>query len=301
MAIREAINSFLRSSLGGAGGPKHNDNMGQRRLLVILLIVATALVDLGIAGPFLDFGVPDSGGVDRRFFVFLGLAVSQVNLLAALCAWTTIPVSWGLAGIVLTSACLSRLGGSFAGVNLERNRTIAAVVLLTSAVMAIALTSILRIVGLRIVTMRASGTLNDQAERPRFQFTLGRMFAWITSTAVILGVVRYTMDYQTIRKYAWWAELIEICLIHSSLAVIAVWAVLAADYRVRRILLFSLATLLALIVVGRQLWNDFRMASFFILPQFAWLLAATRVLRVAGYRLVRRGALVESAPPAADA
>lgn len=277
--------------------------MGQRRLLVVLLIVATGLVDLGIAASFMGSSATSSGhSADAHwwFIPFVGLAMSQVNLLAALVGWGAIRLPWGLVGVVLTAGYLAVLLLAFgmrAGVASEMTEGM--VFLLANAATAFGLASVTRAIGLRMVVTRRKGTPIGGAEGPRFQFTLGHMFAWITSTAVVLGILRYTVHFEAIPRLGPWRELATICLTYSAFAIVAGLIMLGLNQLVTRIVFLGLVTVLMLPV--QQWLSDlpFEPAGCITLPQFVWLLAATLVLRVAGYRLVRRGAIsgTEASPP----
>ncbi len=273
--------------------------MAQRRLLVILLIVATGLVDLGIVAPFAN---PDAASPEFRVGLtglLIGLAISQVNLLVALIAWGAVSLRWGLLGVVLASVCLGGLARLLFGphfVGGTDTRTAVMVILLGQAATTLVLASIARALGSRIVTTGSSSGPIDGIERPRFQFTLGRMFAWITSTAVILGILRYTMHYQTIAALPFGRGLVVACLIHAVLTLLAGWTLLAVNPLSTGILLLGVLTAIVLPIEQSLAGGHWDEVAELVLPQFVWLLAAMVVLRVAGYRLVWRRMRDETAP-----
>ena len=274
----------------------HNSSMGQRRLLVILLIAATVLVDLAVGAWARINYRPGLLPLHWVFMVFLGLAISQANLAAALPGLGMIPLPWGLASVVLTTACLSGLSWLLSGGPNQVTRMM--VLLLANAIAVLAATAVARMAGARIVATATGVPPAGRGDRPRFQFTLGRMFAWTTCTAVILGILQYTMRYELIPTLGPWHELVVVCLVHPALALAAVWTVLALRPSARRITLLGLALVIAILADNAFLHPpDLTAVVILVLPQLAWLVAALVVLRVAGYRLVRLCAPSATATP----
>lgn len=268
-------------------------------MLVVLLIVATMVVD----GVMVAWGPRGEGRPpDGAVLALTGLACSHVNLVAALAALGAIPLPSGLACVVLIALCLSGVVVLACGPLPPPDFPVFAAVLLMQVVVTLATTFVARIAGARILVVAPPTSVSEHGQRAKFQFTLGRLFDWVTCTAIILGVLRYTIDPQTPElRDIWDGPLAAATVVHPALAIIAMGAVLTALPWGTRATLLVLATGTAIVADHCYVFDDVERAVTFALPQVAWLVAALAVLRVAGYRLVRRGAIAAGTSPTAGA
>lgn len=117
----------------------------------------------------------------------------------------------------------------------------------------------------------------------------------MTSTAILVGIGRYAIDPELAADtniLRW--SFVMIYPSHSVVTVIALWTVLAVRPSAWRFIFFGVATILALGVIHEVLDDGIGILVPLILPQLVWLAVALIVLRMAGYRLVRRGALADT-------
>jgi len=263
-------------------------------MLIALLVAATVVFDValfwGVSLDYLDYQL-GLGGPRLDGVVFLALTISQANLLAIWVALGQTPLPWRLAGAALAIGFLGGLEPVFNYRN-EGPAGVALVVaiLLVHAVAVVAGSCILRLAGVILVSTTHPTGVEGQARRKSpFQFPLRRMFAWMTSTAVVLAVFRCMVDYAPPRDLPNWSSLLVASVADAALALTAAWAVLGTWHPALGMLTLG-ATTAAVIGVNYH-WAELTPlfdCSVFVLLQVLWSLASLAVVRVAGYRLVWR-------------
>ena len=276
--------------------------MQNNRLLIALLLVALVSVNLvtfSIVGS-LDGSQPLE--LNPAVIVLFSLAMSQVGLLAAWASFGNSSLPWRMICLIIAVASWSGLIaiGLNSGPSLENEagfggspvRKIAAgwtVLLLGQTIAVLLPLSIARLQGLRLRQEGSDASYGENGNRRsrRFQYSLAYMLSWTTALAVILGLVKYNVDYRVLPSYptAWW-DLALLSIGHGCLVLAAIQAVL----RTRQAALWSVLLVLTTVaaIAGDRLTGIVpRLALWMCVLEVAWLLAILGVLRVAGYRLAR--------------
>lgn len=156
------------------------------------------------------------------------------------------------------------------------------------AVMILAGLLLVQAVEIRLVASSPGAAM----ERPRLQFSLASMLSWITATAVVLGLYKWTSQY----RYSLFLNLsLVICAgaiiaSQAALALAALWAMLGtARCRLRIFALCIVASgagFVWVLAFGDSTGDAWPATGMF-LADTAWLVLSLAVVRVAGYRLVR--------------
>ena len=132
---------------------------------------------------------------------------------------------------------------------------------------------------------------NFEPEERRWQFSLGHLFAWLTATAVALGMLRYTSDFNSPTAGRHLNEIILIGSCNAAVSLATFWATISHRGLVWRVAVVCLAAggvlSLPLLRGGGVDGSAFAWAVLWIL-QVVWLLVWLFVLRAAGIRFVRR-------------
>ena len=176
----------------------------------------------------------------------------------------------------------------------RENSTTTAILYLLQAAVIVAALGVARMAGVRLVLV-SRGVLPDESlvRRPRLQFSLGYLLSWVTAVAVALGSMSYVLEYRHILPSFRdeWAPLAALSLGDAAIALGALWMALGARTPALRTIVLCLAVLATLAVwyLAIGLGEDWIGVSI-LLVQILWLLASLAVVRVAGYRLVRRAA-----------
>ena len=261
--------------------------MQASRLLMFLLLLAAVLVDLvmlsavgSFAGGFFHWPHP-------LLAVLFSLAFSQVSMAAVWAGLSNTSLPWRLAGLVgvvtVWSVALARdanVGGY--------GRNDWGVLLLGHALFILSILLVVRARGGRLANRLKTKV---EPEERRWQFSLGHLFAWLTATAVSLGLLRYTIDFDSPIAGRYWPEILVFGLCNAVVTLAALWAVLGGKRMVSRVVVLCLAAggVLSLPLLYDNAIADIHIswAMLWIL-QIVWLAAWLFVLRTAGIRFVRR-------------
>ena len=268
-----------------------NWGMRSARFLVCLLLVAAVLVDLAAL-----LMVRAAGGADLEWphpllAGLFSLAFSQVNLVTFWAAMGRSILPWRLAALAAVVTLWSlALAVAARGAGLGYTSDDWTFLLAGPPVVLLVLLSFFRVRGWRLAHL-------DQVEpmeaKTPLQFTLGYLLAWITATAITLGMFRWTVDFELLIAggYDWSVgpDVIAVILLNSGLGLATVYGVLGAAGMVFRALVILLSAGIAVIATTRLPNSpEYSQAFAFLwLLEVLWLVAALSVLRVAGFRLKR--------------
>ncbi len=263
--------------------------MSVSRSLLALLVAAAAFADLAVLSRVNPARHPGLAWPDLRLALLFSLVFAQVGLTAiwAVLGRTVLP--WRMAGLVAVVVGWS--------VTLAAVLPGAVADLVTDDAWGVQLLLQAGWVGAVLVPARACGgrlavVPTRRAERGlrRFQFSLGYLFAWITSTAVVLGLWKFTFDlFPLDASSRFWQEAVAIGAVHAALALMAVWAVLDSRCWCVRLQAAGITAVPVVLVFAfwiRQAGREALLALLVLwLLEAFWLGFAVYVVRVAGYRL----------------
>ncbi|MGI6415120.1 MAG: hypothetical protein ACOX1P_05570 [Thermoguttaceae bacterium] len=262
--------------------------MSESRILILFLVLATVAVDA-----VLLFQSPaERQWPESSAAVLLGMACGQVNLATVwavlgrrLLAWrlaalVTVPIGWSLA---------IDLAADFRGVSGYETAGSWAVHLFAQAVLLAPVLLVFRMRGGRLSFRSSAATASPSR---RLQFTLGRLFGWLTASAIVLSAVKSVVGLWNVRAgdFDWWGILI-LGLVSAAIGLVLVW-VLLDTRRLSARLAAALATAIPAIVAAgyasgvadeRRLWAVIQLWLVVAL----YCSAAMGVLRVAGCRTGR--------------
>ena len=283
--------------------------MRQARLLILLLVAATVLVDL-VALSVLAYneGFPVVWP-HPALLVLYSLSLSQVSLAALWSGFGARSLPWRVMGLVLTIVFWGALVAAWVTPDERAElQTIWIVLLLAQTVGILVPLSIARLKGLKLLSPSTAGSTGQTVcGRPLLQFSLGYLLSWITAVAVVLGLLQYTVDYRfllSILQHLWW-EISVVSVGHAGLGLAALWAMLGTRRPALRTSVVALTTA-AVIVAWKESEdadvNDLVRYAALCLLDLLWLVASLWVVRVAGYRVVRRprAGLEQSPGPEGD-
>jgi len=287
--------------------------MKNARLLAILLVAATVLVDLVALSAAADsHGFPPEWPHPARV-VLVALAMSQVSLAAIWMGWGRAWLSWRTLILVLTVVVWSRLMAwsvqpdsadtlwnalvavwfSSRGILSEpdgiiRPATMYGQVLSAQCLGFLVPSCLVRIAGAKLIresdVQQPDETIRN---RRRSQFSLGYLLSWMTVLAVSLGALQHAFDYRFLWDFggwSWWSWWV-FPLAYAALALAALWTALGTRRPWLRCVALALTTVGGIAAVDRLAVT--RAYTAFCVLQVAWLLASLWVVRVAGYRIVR--------------
>jgi hypothetical protein len=275
-------------------------------LLVILLVVATLLVDLAVVSaaathPFLPFG-----WLHPALAALFALGFAQVGLVAVWTGFGGKSLPWRILALVLIVGLWSRLLAWFIA---ERDHVSTATtnwicaLLAQTAVILVPLWAV-RFRGVRLIRAEAANPSAAIANcRGPLQFSLRYLLSWITVLAVVLGLAQYTVEFEELAEALihGWRELGVFSLGHGGLVLAGFWAVLGTK-RLGVRCLVAVATTAATIAVN-HLWTGIEelwLYSGLCVLQLLWVVGSLWVFRVAGYRMtrMRRAPQVQAEEPA---
>jgi len=258
--------------------------MRHDRLLIGLLLLATALVDCAVLWSCTASRSPPR--LEVQFFTLHSLALSQTSLAAIWAGLGKRSTPWRLVGVFLLAVLWSR--GLAATVFWLSTIMACFLLLLPQAVMVVVLLWIARPFGVRVVRGTEPPPAENVGWRP--QFSLRHLFAWTTATAIVLGVSTWVFRdgpelLQWLRERAVWeAQVFNAC--NALMAFATLWAALSNRALARRISVLLLILVAAFALLPRlpggpkpTLW------ALILTLQSVLLLASLWVFRVAGYRL----------------
>ncbi len=258
------------------------------RLLVPLLVLATLAIDLA----FVNLLADDTVWPATMAAVIMGLAAGQINLatlwgvLGAGCLpWRlavllVVPVGWGV--VIARSAPRIQAGYDLAAVW--------GVHLLTQTVLLVSILALVRLCG--AVLMPANQRPVPDTGPLRRQFTVRYLFAWLTSTAIAMSVLKTAFDRARLDGFDFhWIEIVILNLVGAMIGLACVW--LTVDSRGRKArLAATLVTALPAAPVVAAMPLLVHSAAVLKAVLLLWLVAALYsalaciVLRMAGLRLI---------------
>ena len=269
--------------------------MRSARFLVCLLLLAAVLVDLAVMSAFYAVDYRDLQWPDPFLVVLFSLAFSQVGLVAIWAALGGTPLPWRLAGMVSVVALWSLgLAAAAEGSLTKSGKTDWTVLLLVHSLLFLA---ILLTVRSRGGWLLARTHVDSPSVRPRYQFSLGYLLAWLTATAIGLGMLRWSIDREDLNwdPGYWIGNVAALSSGNLVLAFAALWSVMGTKSLIHRSLTMCSATAIVtglywLVALQPDRFVGLTVLSFL---QAMWLVAGLGVFRVAGYRFVRPGRVVE--------
>jgi hypothetical protein len=270
--------------------------MRHARVLILLLLLATVLVDLVAV---LNAGTEPRPGAPTPFWIaILSLPMSQVCLLAAWAALGNTPAPWRAVGLVIPLAVWSKVTASLLMASIApAPETITSqwtFFLLMEALAAVCLLGVARAAGLHGTGAAYPAQAEAAASRRPFQFSLGYLFGWLTAAAIVLAGLGYTFSLSQLDLRA--RDLREM----ATMAALNVGMLLGALYAMLGTRRWLLRWLVAIVPGAAAAWLSLpREPLWAILVgcTAAWIVGSLAVVRAAGYRLAwRRGGFPAQSP-----
>lgn len=258
--------------------------MRSSHLLVVLLVLAALSADSAALSIVNAERISQLRWPDLRIAVLVSLAFSQVSLAAIWAAAGRCPLPGRLTMLVGAVASWSgALERSLAG-GLSGFRQNESIVLLSAQSLLVAAP----LVGYRVFRRRPRGRLGDfRRNRSRSQFSLAYLLAWMTATAVILGLIRDSVGESPLSsgpRALNWMDLGILTTCNTLVALAVFWASYGGCARRWRATLALLA-IVAVVFLYRTLANSAaHLAALVLLTllEALWLLVMLGVTRVAG-------------------
>jgi hypothetical protein len=267
--------------------------MKNPRLLVVLLLAATVLVD-GVALSVVSSGreyVRPPGSAELFLF---SLGMGQVSLVAI---WTALggrSLPWRVLALALTIMAWARLL-AWSLLDAEEVlwwQTLYNLLLAAQSAGVVLPLFVARFARLELTRASDADRTQRTAAGPSgLQFSLRYLLSWITVVAVVLGLFQYAFNYRALWALgaADWRELAVHSLGDAALALAAFWVALGARRPVLRAIALPLTTAAVIAVYNTVL----RMPTFWVfvglcVVQVVWLVGSLWVFRVAGYRIAWR-------------
>jgi len=276
------------------GRPKQNGGMKSARVLILLLMAATVLVNLSVLARF-GLGMrPRDNWPSLLVLTIYALATSQASLAAI---WLALGRSW--LSLRLLAAVLVAVAWSV----LMDFPMETAIPMLRAAWFTLLATQ-MALAGIPLALARACG-LSVAQERTRFapvdahaalrpaQFSLLYLLSWITSVAVMLGTVQWVCLGLSFRA---WHDLEDFDLVlviaagNALLALAVLWGALGARWLIVRVLLPPVLAVAVVFAIAAIALHEVDLPPFVVFYFLEMLLLASSlaVVRIAGYRLVWR-------------
>ena len=262
--------------------------MKQARLLISLLLLATLSVDLAV---LVLVSVDESDWPELLVAVLFALAFSQVSLASIWVALGRLSAPWRLTGAFLVVAAWS--------VALSYNLlaywdTIEwMAMLLIQALVILGPMLVLRASGVSCVrATEESPATEGQDDHGKRQFSLRYLFAWITATAIVLGIAQYSTRQETLPpwNYNLWGEAGVFAAVHIVITCSSLWIAFGTRWLILRVILLAMIVLAT--AIGPHLLNyiaDDRSIAISLMfgMELLLMLVSFWVIRVAGYRVKR--------------
>ena len=281
--------------------------MGHVRLLVILLVVATLLVDLVVVSVVASHQIVPTGRPHPGVDALSTLCIAQVGLVAIWTGFGGKSLPWRILALILTIGLWSRLLAWTDDFYDDASVVNACTCLLVAQSIVILIPlGALRLRGVRLVRSCDEHPSEQVAPaRGPLQFSLGHLLSWITVVGVVLGLAQYTLEFEELMGLLsanrWVLPVVAVG--HGGLVLAGLWAVLGTA----RLRLRWLVALVAVAgtIVATLLWpghQDPLTYSGLCLVQVLWVVGSLSVFRVAGYRMTRlsRGPRIEAEQPPAS-
>lgn len=263
------------------------------RLLVILLVVATLLVDLVVVSSVVaSHQIAPADWPHPAAIALFSLCMAQVSLIAIWTGFGGKSLPWRILGLVLAIGLWSRL----LAWTVDRPDHVSMATDWTCLLLAQSVVILLPLWAARLRGVRLVRASNARPSEPvalgrcRFQFSLGYLLSWITVLAVVLGLAQYTLEFEELMRvliFAWWVVPV-FAVSHAGLALAGLWAVLGTARPWLRWLVVVLT--IAATVVANHVWLEIEEIWTYTglcVLQLLWVMASLSVFRVAGYRMTR--------------
>lgn len=256
--------------------------MRANRILIPLLILATLTYDLVLVSCLTE----RHRWPDPLVAGLLGLAAGQVTLATLwgvlgrdhlpwrIAVPLSVPLAWGLAILLAQGKVIPAY----------RAPVEVAVRLLIQSALLTLIFLLIRWHGARLLPV--DPTFRTRSLRRR-QFSLRYLFAWLTATAITLGLLKTLFQHAKIAElFQRWGKHLILDFVGVTLGLICVWLILDERGRKARLLTALVTGLPAACIVGLASWSS-RFPALLTL----WLAAGSYsavafvVLRIAGFRL----------------
>lgn len=269
--------------------------MPRPRLLIALLAVATVLVDLVAWSYYASVfwrepGPPGSSGPPGSYWGLWSIMLAQVSLAAIWIAYGGKWRPWLALALVVGVVCWLRLVSPALPDTSPEYSMIMSVYFLLQATVIVAALGIAGTAGVSVVAPPPRAfSVEAMDRRPRLQFSLGYLLAWVTAMAVALGSLGTVLDYREIPPWFRdnWAECATFSVGNAAIALAALWFMLGVRTAMLRTIVLCLTAL-----ATSAVWHfafapppDVWIIPSIVLTQILWLLASLAAVRVAGYRL----------------
>ncbi len=254
--------------------------MHQSRLLIGLLVLATLVVDAAV---LVSLPAASPGRHSDRLLI-LALVLSQVGLLAIWAGWAGRTMPWRLLLTIASATVMSEL---LERTNLWPDRDQFSDQLTLYATM-LALANTGSIVAARAGGLRIERPINEtQPDRssPRFQFRLMHLMGWLTATALILGLLEYSLAGGLRRVSP--ARYIDDALCGAAMTVMVLGtmtSVLTRGARAWQLPLWACSVALA-VAAWRIAGDSWRVAATVNVTAALWTLMSLGIVRIAGYHI----------------
>jgi len=273
-------------TLGRVIPADENDAMHANRTLIPLLIVASLAVDLYVIASLSR----QAKWPDEIVALAMGLAAGQINLVTLwgvlghgrlpwrIVGLLAVPIAWGF-------AIFARVPNVLPAYTAE---AVWGVHFLTQTVL---LASILFLVRLRGALLLPQDFLSTRPATRRMQFTLRCLFAWLTSTAVALSLLKATFDQAALKETDFdWSGILGLGLSGVAIGLASAWPVLDARARFSRFVatVVTAVPLIAVVAAIGFLVDDadiFTGVSVLLFAAGTYSAVAWAVLRTGGYRI----------------
>jgi hypothetical protein len=281
--------------------------MGHVRLLAILLIAATLLVDLVVVSSVVAMHpIVPADWWHPAVVALIALCMAQVGLIAIWTGFADRSLPWRILVLALTIGLGTRLLAWTTGPHSDIEHAFMVNdltwLLLGQSLVIVASLCAIRLRGVRLVRADNGHPSKPVApRRSRLQFSLGYLLSWITVVAVILGLAQYTLPFQGVWGLLTptsWDHTVYV-VTHAGLVLSGLWAVLGTARLCVRCLVAVLAIAAAIVAnhlgtgLAGPLWPY---AGLCVLQGF-WVVASLSVFRVAGYRITRTARAGVREPP----
>ena len=247
------------------------------------------LVDLVMLSAVGSFGGSILRGNHPLLAVLFSLAFSQVSMAAVWAGLGNTSLPWRLAGLVgivtVWSVALTREAADAVDLYVSDYWSL---LLLGDALFILLILLVVRTRGGRLENCLKT---NAKPEKFRWQFSLGHLFAWLTATAVALGLLQYTIDYDSLMAGQNWHGVLVMGLCNAVVSLLTLWLALGGKRLLSRVVVLCLALggvfSLPFLYDSAAAYILIFWAVLWIL-QIVWLAAWLFVLRTAGIRFVWR-------------
>lgn len=253
--------------------------MDQSRLLIGLLVLATLVVDAAVL-----VSLSASPGRHSDRLLILALVLSQVGLLAIWAGWAGSTMPWRL---LLTIAAATVMSELLERTNLWPDRNRFSDQLTLYAIM-LALATTGSIVAARAAGFRMERPIDEThpcRSSPRFQFRLAHLMGWLTATALILGLLEYSLA-GGLRRVSPSRYLDDaLCGAAMTAMVLATMtSVLSSGARAWQFPLWACSVALA-VAAWHIAGDPWRVAATVNVTAALWTLMSIGIVRIAGYHI----------------